>query len=205
MTSSLKIISRAMIVLWRLKLGILRIILFITGILVAALIFAQVMIRYFTSGSVYGFEEMALTFAVWFYFIGAAYGAYTRSHVSASLMDVMLPEGRSRDYTGFVTSVITAVLSVWMSVCAVQYVLWVHDRGMVSLEFGFSMVYVHVSVAIGLALMSLYFIIEAIERLISLFRGTNYTPQGTSVDEERDNRPTPNASVSMVILGEDRS
>src|SRR3546814_15599420 len=68
----------ALAALWRLKLAAIQAVLVWSGLAMAALVFLQVIIRYFTTGSVYGIEELALSFAVWFYFIGAARGAYTQ-------------------------------------------------------------------------------------------------------------------------------
>src|SRR3546814_4249699 len=80
------------------------------------------------TGSVYGIEELALSFAVWFHFIGAARGAYTRSHISASLIDLLIPKGRAKNLVVLATATLTAALSIWVTVWAVQYVLWVQDR-----------------------------------------------------------------------------
>src|SRR3546814_13778614 len=62
----------ALAALWRLKLAAIQAVLVWSGLAMAAIVFLQVIIRYFTTGSVYGIEELALSFAVWFYFIGAA-------------------------------------------------------------------------------------------------------------------------------------
>src|SRR3546814_7714115 len=66
----------ALAALWRLKLAAIQAVLVWSGLAMAALVFLQVIIRYFTTGSVYGIEELALSFAVWFYFIGRS-EAYT--------------------------------------------------------------------------------------------------------------------------------
>src|SRR3546814_7859444 len=95
------------------------------------------------TGSVYGIEELALSFAVWFYFIGAARGAYTRSHISASLIDLLIQKGRAKNLVVLATATLTAALSIWVTVWAVQYVLWVHERDMISLDLRFQMIYVH--------------------------------------------------------------
>lgn len=164
-------VTVALSAVWRIKLAAIRAALVWSGLAMAALVFLQVIIRYFTTGSVYGIEEVALSFAVWFYFLGAARGAYTRSHVSASLLEILTPAGRARDSLALVTAVLTAVLSVWVTLWAVQYVHWVYERDMVSLDLGFPMVYVHASVAIGMGLMSLYFLTQVIEQAALLYRG----------------------------------
>src|SRR3546814_468412 len=127
------------------------------------------------TGSVYGIEELALSFAVWFYFIGAARGAYTRSHISASLIDLLIPKGRAKNLVVLATATLTAALSIWVTVWAVQYVLWVHERDMISLDLRFPMIYVHASVAIGMTLMSLYFVTQVVEQAIACGRGGSHS------------------------------
>lgn len=161
----------ALSALWRIKLAAIQTALVWSGLAMAALVFLQVVVRYFTTGSVYGIEEVALSFAVWFYFLGAARGAHTRSHVSASLLEVIVPAGRARELLTLVTAALTAALSVWVTVWAVQYVHWVYERDMVSLDLDFPMVYVHASVAIGMGLMSLYFLTQVVEQAALLCRG----------------------------------
>lgn len=157
--------------IWRYKIWIIKAILVLCGLAVASLVFLQVIIRYFTSGSVFGIEEVALTFAVWFYFIGAALGASTGSHVSASLLEVMLPAGRTKRLMEALVALVTLVISIWVTVWALQYVQWVYERRMTSLDLNFPMVYLHASVALGMILMSLYFLRDLVRQLAACRSG----------------------------------
>src|SRR3546814_20200096 len=76
----------ALAALWRLKLAAIQAVLVWYGLAMAALVFLQVIIRSFTTGSVYGIEELALSFAVWFYFIVAAPGPFTPPNILANLL-----------------------------------------------------------------------------------------------------------------------
>src|SRR3546814_4784559 len=71
--------------------------------------------------------------------------------------------------------ILTAALSIWVTVWAVQYVLWVHERDMISLDLRFPMIYVHASVAIGMTLMSLYFVTQVVEQAIACGRGGSHS------------------------------
>jgi len=157
--------------IWRYKIWVIKAVLVLSGMAVASFVFAQVVIRYFTTGSVFGIEEVALAFAVWFYFIGAALGAASGSHVSASLLDVILPAGKLRRAAEVLVAALTAGISLWVTLWAVQYVQWVYDRGMTSLDLGFPMVYLHASVAIGMLLMSFYFLVDLLKTLKSSRNG----------------------------------
>src|SRR3546814_12235621 len=69
----------ALAALWRLTLAAIQAVLVWSGLAMAALVFLQVIIRYFTIGSVYGIADLALSLAFWFYLFGAAPGPFMRS------------------------------------------------------------------------------------------------------------------------------
>ena len=72
--------------------------------------------RYILGGNLYGYEEWVQLLAFWLYFIGAAVGAYNRTHVSADLVNAYLPDGKLKDSLTVLKNLITVcvtALFVW--------------------------------------------------------------------------------------------
>jgi TRAP-type transport system small permease protein len=149
--------------LWTAKLALQRFVLAATGALVTILIFVQVVTRYFLGESIFGIEEAASFLAIWLYFIGGAYGAYERGHISASLVDLIVPGDRARQVIKVLTGALTVILSAWMTVWAIRYFMVTLQRGTMSLELGIGMAWVHVVIPLGLILMTFYFAVELLE------------------------------------------
>jgi TRAP-type transport system small permease protein len=154
--------------LWTAKLAVQRFVLAATGALVTILVFVQVVTRYFLGESIFGIEEAASFLAIWLYFIGGAYGAYERGHISASLVDLIVPGDRARQAIKAFTSVLTVILAGWMTVWASSYFLLSLQRGPMSLELGIQLGWVHAAIPLGLILMTFYFAVELLEDLARL-------------------------------------
>ena len=55
-----------------------------------------------------GYDEIAIVIGFWLYFMGAAYGAYNNTHVSADVVDAYFPEGPTKRALTFLRCLITA-------------------------------------------------------------------------------------------------
>jgi TRAP-type C4-dicarboxylate transport system permease small subunit len=142
--------------------------LVLTGLAVASLMMVQIVTRYIFDFSIYGIEELMSFFAVWLYFIGSAHGAWSRSHISASLLDVILPFGSLQQSLRVLACAVSTILSLWMAAWAFKYFLNSVQRNLMSLEVGIPIAYVNVIMPVGLALMAVYFFVEFIEELAVL-------------------------------------
>jgi TRAP-type C4-dicarboxylate transport system permease small subunit len=157
--------------LWSAKLALQRFVLAATGAIVTLLIFVQVVVRYLLDGSIFGIEETATFLAIWLYFIGGAYGAYDRGHISASLVDLIVHRDHVRQMVKVCTEILTVILSAWMTLWAIRYFLATLQRGAMSLEIGIQMAWVHAAMPLGLVLMTFYFALELLEDLGKLRAG----------------------------------
>ena len=157
--------------LWSAKLAVQRFVLVATGAIVTILIFVQVVTRYIFAQSIFGIEEAASFLAIWLYFVGGAYGAYDRGHISASLVDLVVRSDRVRQVVKAFVAALTVILSAWMTLWAIRYFLATLQRGAMSLEPGIQMAWVHAGIPIGLALMTFYFALELLEDLGKLRSG----------------------------------
>ncbi len=150
---------------WRVKLWLKKATLVITCALFTIIILIEIVFRYFLFLPLHGMEELATYLAVWTYFIGGAYGAYERSHISASLIEMLVKSDRINLLIKVLANVITVVVAVWMSIWAFEYLAWSIRLGPRSLELRTPLYWVHASMFVGLALMSFYFAIELVENL----------------------------------------
>lgn len=150
---------------WSAKLALLRLTVVAASTIFTVLVAAQVVMRYFLNISVYAIEELAIYAAIWVYFIGGAYGAHARGHISASLLEVLLPRGPLQQGVQLLASLISAALSLWMTIWTARYTLWSLDQGSRSIELGIPTAWVHAAMPIGLGLMALYFAAESLDNL----------------------------------------
>ena len=151
--------------LWNAKLRLQRFLLLTCGTALTLLIALQVFTRYVLGISLFGIEELASFVAVYLYFIGATHGAWERGHISASLVELILREGRGRQGIAIVASAITVVLCGWMAVWGWQYLAFTIGRGTMSLETGIPMAFISGVIPVCLSLMSLYFTVELLDHI----------------------------------------
>ncbi len=52
--------------------------------------------RYIFKSNFYGYEEIAVLVAFWLYFIGASYGSWNNTHVSADVVDAYFKDGPAK-------------------------------------------------------------------------------------------------------------
>lgn len=87
--------------------SIFSIICFVMSILLIVIISAATVMRYIFEMDLYGYEEWIKIFAFWLYFMGAGYGAFAGTHVSADLVQSYMKEGVFKRLLIFLRTVIT--------------------------------------------------------------------------------------------------
>ena len=100
----------------RIVINLFSIICFVSMISLTLIICVATFFRYILEGNLYGYEEWVKLLAFWLYFIGAAIGAYNRTHVSADLVNAYLPDGiikRSLTVLKNLITVCVATLFAW--------------------------------------------------------------------------------------------
>jgi|TARA_R110002012_G_scaffold157406_3_gene318532 TRAP-type C4-dicarboxylate transport system permease small subunit len=145
---------------WQWKLRVQRMVMAFCGVMLTVLVGIQVVTRYGFGFSFFGIEELAMFLSIWLYFVGGAYGAWERGHISASLVELIFKHGSARRVLNIIAGIITVILSAWMTVWAVQYTVWNIHRGTRSMELGIPLYWVHVAIPLGVGLMTLYFFID---------------------------------------------
>jgi TRAP-type C4-dicarboxylate transport system permease small subunit len=156
----------------------------IAGTIVAVLVLVEVILRYVFGSPLFGVEEMVCLIAVWLYFIGAAYGAFERSHIKAELIHVWIKSPRKLAFIKAVAALITLGLACVMVSWSYPYLLWGIKRGETSQALLLPMVYSQSAIFVGSVLMCLYFLTELIDHILT-FLGKNPVFEGI-VETETD-------------------
>jgi TRAP-type C4-dicarboxylate transport system permease small subunit len=155
--------------LWEFKLGLQKLAMVVASAGFTVLVILEIVFRYFLFLPLHGIEELATYLALWTYFIGGAYGAYEGSHISASLLEMLVSNDRALRIIDVVVKAISAFIAGWMTVWTSEYLLWSIAHKPHSLELQMPLYFVHAAMAVGLALMTFYFVIDlgsAILRLL---------------------------------------
>lgn len=159
-----------MIGLWDAKLRLMRILLVIITVFYSTVVMYSVVLRYGFNETIIGIEELATYSAIWAYFLGAAYGSYERSHISASLVPVIFQNERVRDAVEALATAITVFISGVMTWHVYKYFGWSLETRPSSMELQTELVWFHGAVLFGFAMMTAYTGLELADR-IQLMRG----------------------------------
>ena len=175
---------------WILLIKLQRTIMMVAILVSASAIMAEVIMRYIFKTSIIGIEELAAYFAFWLYFIGASYGSYERSHIKAELTHLIFKNPRHYAKSRAVTSIISFALSLYAIPWAYEYVEWGilrHEQSRATM-FGntYPVVLFQASILFGLLLMCFYFLVEAIQWLQPLIKGTPIPKEMIKAKKEID-------------------
>ncbi|MDO5562152.1 MAG: TRAP transporter small permease [Synergistaceae bacterium] len=158
--------------------SIFSIICFVMSMLLVVIISAATVARYIFEIDLYGYEEWIKIFAFWLYFMGAGYGAFAGTHVSADLVQSYVKEGTLKRFIIFVRTVITlgiTLLFTWYGYDFFYFGL----RGPLgtgiaipkSVAWRIPLWTAYISIFLGLLSMSYYFFWDFVRAAKDLFTG----------------------------------
>lgn len=164
-------LKRLLMMFWRGKLKVQRVLLAFFSAVFSLLLFLQVCFRYVLDIPLFGLEEVAVYLALWVYFIGASYACHERYHISASLVDVFFAEGNSKKIIDAIAMLIGFVILLIMAWWCLQYLLWSAKFNMQSVELGLPMAFINSISFIGLALSAFYLLLEVLDKFAVIVTG----------------------------------
>jgi len=142
----------------------------VSSIFLAILIFVQVWLRYIFHLPLFWVEEVAIVPAFWLYMLGAAYGAYERSHIKVDILGLAIKSPRRQLLIRFITSVIVlglAMIFVWWGYL---FFTWDLEHNPQTYTLRFPMLYGRCSFFFAAGIIGgFYFCIEAIDLARQLF------------------------------------
>jgi len=127
--------------------------------------FLQVVTRYVFQISVSGLDELAGHTAVWLYLMGAAYGAYDRSHIKASVLHLFVKNKRVLAFFDVLAMAIAVIVTVFMTVWSCDYLEWSIRKHEITPTLQLPTVIFQTAIFTGAVLMLIYFSIDLVSRL----------------------------------------
>ncbi len=154
------------------------IVCFVMAVLLTLIISAATALRYIFKMDLYGYEEWVKIFAFWLYFMGAGYGAFAGTHVSADLVQSYMKDGLFKRLMLVVKCVITFGVTLLFTKYGWDYLMF-GIFGPVGTGIGIprSVAWriplwtAYISIFIGLASMSYYFLWDLIRAVQALAAG----------------------------------
>lgn len=151
---------------------------FVMSIILTVIISASVVLRYVLEWDLYGYEEWIKIFAFWLYFMGAAYGSFAQSHVSADLVQSYVHEGTLKRLIIFIRTLITFAVSLLFTWYGYDFFMFSY-LGPLGTGIGVPKTVAwriplwtaHLSILLGLASMSWFFGRDMINALKDLVKG----------------------------------
>jgi TRAP-type C4-dicarboxylate transport system permease small subunit len=146
----------------------MRVVIIAVIILATGTMFLQVITRYVFQISVSGLDELAGHTAVWLYAMGAAYGAYDRSHIKANMLHLFIANKKILAAVDMLSMVIAIVVSGFMTVWSFKYVEWSIKKHEVTPTLQLPTVIFQSAILVGAVLMVIYFSVELVAKIQSL-------------------------------------
>lgn len=149
-------------------------------VLVTAVIFTtctmalQVLLRYVLEVPVAGLDELAGHTAVWLYMIGAAYGAWDRSHIKASILHIIVRNENILRLINTFASFITIIIAGFMVHWSYGYLEWSIRKHEITPSLQIPTLYFQIPIFISAVLMMIYFFVEMWSRFYPFEAAEDY-------------------------------
>ncbi len=157
---------------------IFRSIMLLTCLGLAALVFAQVIMRYVLESPFTGIEEVSILLAVWVYFLGMGYATRQREHIHGGIVSLVVKDPQKVAYIRFTGSIICMIAACIFGYFAYKYALKEITKGRVSTNMRWPRGIWSASMIVGFAMMIGYFLLETINE----YRGLRKTARQRSQD-----------------------
>lgn len=153
---------------------------FVMAMLLMVIITAATLMRYVFEMDLYGYEEWVKIFAFWLYFMGAGYGAFTGTHISADLVSSYLKDGVFKKSLTFLKCLVTLGVTLLFTKYGWDYFIFGFlgplGTGVAiprTVAWRIPLWTAYASIFIGLLSMSYYFLWDTIRAAQALFGGKN--------------------------------
>lgn len=162
----------------KISVSVFSIICFVMSMLLMLIISAAAVMRYILKIDLYGYEEWVKIFAFWLYFIGAGFGAFAGTHVSADLVQSYLPEGWLKRFLLFLRTAITVGVTLLFTWYGWDF-FWFAFVGPLgtgvaipkTVAWRIPLWTAYLSIFLGLLYMSYYFLRDMLKAGKALFSG----------------------------------
>lgn len=139
-----------------------RVIMFVSSILIIVALSIAVLLRYVLKIDLFGLEELLIIPIFLLYFLGASYGSYEKSHITADIMETYVKNKNILKIIRLFTTFISLIASSVFTYCAFRYFLWSVNKLEKTPGWHIPLFIPHGIVLIGFFLMSIYFLIHVV-------------------------------------------
>jgi len=133
-----------------------------TGLGLAILIFAQVVMRYLLDSPFAGTEEAAILLAIWTYFLGMGYATKHRAHIHGGVVSLVVSDPFKIQLIRFIGSVICSIAGCIFGYYAAKYGFFVIEKGRLSLYLQWPKGLWSAGMIFGFAMMVSYFLMQTV-------------------------------------------
>lgn len=169
---------------WRALPRILRFGLIVSSILVTLITFGSVVLRELNMNFL-GYEEILIICAFWLYMLGTAYGSYEKSHITADIIVIMMPESFLKSIIALIRNTLTVVLGIIFLLWALQLVQWTIEMENVTPVWRIPYTVSQSSILFGLGVATFYHLVYLYDE-IKEFVG-RYITKTIALDSAADN------------------
>lgn len=173
-----------------------RSIMMLACLLLAGLIFSQVVMRYGFDSPFSGIEEASVLLAVWVYFLGMGYATREREHIHGGIVSLLVKDANKVAYIRFTGSIICMIAACIFGYYAYQYGLKEFTKGRVSTSLRWPRGIWSASMVVGFAMMIGYFLLETING----YRGLDKTVRKQSRPSNQEYRHQPKYQLDIERL-----
>ncbi|MEH6650820.1 MAG: TRAP transporter small permease subunit [Motiliproteus sp.] len=139
-----------------------------TGLALAFLMFAQVIMRYILESSFTGIEEVAVLLGVWIYFLGMGYATRVHEHIHGGVISLIVSDPLKLGVIRFAGSIISMIAACIFGYFACKYALFVIDKGRLSINLQWPRGLWSGSMIVGFSMMAGYFFLDAANQFIAI-------------------------------------
>ena len=132
---------------------------------ISAIVFINVILRYFFEASLVWSEELARYIVVWVTFFGISSCARYNGHVIVDLLPNKL-KGNSKYIQGLVVLIISLGLSIYLAYLSVQFTITQFIAGNTSIAIAIPIWIIYLSTAVGFTLMSYVYARKTIKHIM---------------------------------------
>ncbi len=132
------------------------VILVITTILAAGVVFAGVFLRYVMKSNFFGQEEIIAVVAMWLYWIGGVYGTYEGSHIKGDLLSSAFKTPKAKKIIELIIQLVSFVVILVFMIWGFEYMSFNLKFSAVSTGLKIPMTWSQIPLLIGFIFMELY-------------------------------------------------
>ncbi|WP_261842001.1 TRAP transporter small permease [Aliamphritea ceti] len=138
------------------------------GLMLAALMFAQVIMRYVLESPFTGIEEASILLAVWVYFLGMGYATRQHEHIHGGILTLIVKDPYTTQQFRLFGSLVCMLAACIFGYFACVYALKEIDRGRLSINLRWPRGIWSASMIVGFAMMVGYFLLNALQQITEL-------------------------------------